>query len=81
MHGDPANLAERLQSCVQDCTDETHASFGLAALDQLLSSLAPGELCDAVAAPPAVALTPYLSNYIAAMIEQACERNQVRVPG
>lgn len=73
--------AVALQSCIEDCTGPAPPSFGLAALNSLLSSWAAAELRDAIAAPPTAALTPFLSNYIAAMIEQACERRSVRVPG
>ena len=54
--------------------------FALAELNSLLSGLAAGDLRDAVADPPPLALTPYLLNYIAAMVEQACVRRGVAVP-
>src|SRR5579883_1727374 len=73
--------AMQFQSCIEDCAGPAPPSFGLAELSTLLTSWTANELRDAIAAPPAVALTPYLSNYIAAMIEQACERRSVRVPG
>ena len=73
--------AIRLQACIEACTGPAPASFGLAELNILLSSWTAAELRDAIAAPPTAALTPFLSNYIAAMIEHACERRSVRVPG
>jgi hypothetical protein len=47
--------------------------FALAELNDLLSNVARAELVDAVTVAPSeiLALTPYLQNYIAAMIEQA----------
>lgn len=73
--------ALRLQECISDCAGPAPASFGLAELNSLLASWTAAELRDAIAPPPVTALTPFLSNYIAAMIEQACERSSVRVPG
>jgi len=46
----------------------------------LLCALTPGELRDAVAAPPSVVLTPFLANYIAAMVEYGCARNSIAPP-
>jgi hypothetical protein len=54
--------------------------FALAELNSFLSGLAAGDLRDAVAAPPPSALTPYLLNYITAMVEQACARRGIAVP-
>ncbi len=73
--------AMRLQACIEHCTGPAPPSFALAELNTLLSSWTAAELRDAITAPPAAALTPFLSNYIAAMIEQACERRSIRVPG
>jgi hypothetical protein len=72
--------AIRLQECIEDCAGPAPARFGLAALNTLLTSWTAAELRAAIAAPPATVLPPFLSNYIAAMIEQACERRSVRVP-
>ena len=73
--------AIRFQACVEDCAGPAPPSFGLAELNALLAGWTAAELRDAIAAPATTALTPFLSNYIAAMIEQACERRSVRVPG
>ena len=73
--------AIRLQACIEDCAGPAPPSFGLAELNTLLTSWTAVELRDAIAVRPTTALTPFLSNYIAAMIEQACERRSVRVPG
>jgi hypothetical protein len=72
--------AMQLQACAESCTGPAPASFGLAELNGFLSRWTAAELRDAIAAPPTAALTPFLSNYIAAMIERACERSSVRVP-
>jgi len=72
--------AMRFQECVADCAGPAPASFGLAELNALLTAWTGAELRAAVAVPPTTALPPFLCNYIAAMIEQACERRSVRVP-
>lgn len=72
--------AMRLQKCVEDCAGPAPPAFGLAELNTLLTSWTAAELRDAIAIRPTTALTPFLSNYIAALIEQACERRSVRVP-
>lgn len=72
--------AMRLQACIDDCAGPAPPSFGLAELNTLLSSWTATELRDAIAAPPTAALTPFLSNYVAAMVERACEQRSVRVP-
>lgn len=73
--------AMRLQECIENCAGPAPPSFGLAELNTLLTSWTAAELRDAIAVRPTTPLTPFLSNYIAAMIEQACERRSVRVPG
>ena len=72
--------ATRLQTCIEDCAGPAPPSFGLAELNALLTGWTAAELRDAIATPPTTVLTPFLANYIAAMIEQACERRSVRVP-
>jgi hypothetical protein len=72
--------AIRLQASIEDCAGSAPASYGLAELNTLLTSWTAAELRDAIAAKPSTVLTPFLSNYIAAMIEQACERRSVRAP-
>jgi hypothetical protein len=58
------------------------SSFGLAELNSFLSGLAAGDLRDSVSVPPpsAPVLTPYLLNYITAMVEQACARRGIAIP-
>lgn len=73
--------AMRLQACIEDCAGPAPPGFALAELNTLLTSWTGPELRDAIAVPPTTALPPFLSNYVAAMIELACERRSVRVPG
>lgn len=56
------------------------SSFALADLNSLLSKLAPTELASAIAMRPAVELTTFLANYVAAMVESACAMHAISVP-
>ena len=73
--------AIRLQQYIDACAGPAPPAFGLAELNALLAGWTAAELRDAIAVALTTPLTPFLSNYIAAMIEQACERRSVRVPG
>jgi hypothetical protein len=52
----------------------------LAELNDLLTGLGAEELAEAVSEPPRARLEPYRANYLAAMVELACERAGVRAP-
>jgi Protein of unknown function (DUF1778) len=71
--------AARFQELVEG-TAGPAPSFAFAELNSFLSKLSGGELREAVAAWPTIALTPYVSNYIAAMVEYACGRGRVAPP-
>ena len=62
------------------CAASANPGFALAELNALLSSLTAGELRDAVAAAPPAGLTPFLANYVAAMVEYACAARAIAVP-
>jgi hypothetical protein len=66
---------------IEACRGSAAPAFALAELNSLLSRLTPVELSNAIAAAPSVTLTPFLANYIAAMIEAACEKSGIPVPG
>jgi hypothetical protein len=72
--------AAQFRDCVQDCADSAAPRFALAELNSLLSNLTTGELRDAIAAPPPPGLSPFLDNYIAAMVEYACAQRAIAVP-
>jgi hypothetical protein len=72
--------AAQFRDCVKDCAVSASPRFALAELNSLLSDLTTGELRDAIAAPPPAALTPFLANYIAAMVEYACAIRAIAVP-
>ena len=72
--------ASRFAECVEACKNPESASYGLAELNSFLSGLSASELRNAVAVAPAVKLTPYIANYIAAMVEYACQKQDVAAP-
>jgi hypothetical protein len=71
--------ARRFQGLTQACADAQDASFALAELNSWLASLGAAELQESVSSPPA-RLTPYLANYVAAMVEYACAEKGVVPP-
>ncbi|HEX4961517.1 MAG TPA: hypothetical protein VF173_11805 [Thermoanaerobaculia bacterium] len=60
--------------------DDDRPSFALAELNDFLSGLTAGELCGAVEHADLTGLTPYLRNYVAAMVELAAHRRDVPPP-
>ena len=72
-------LWRRFAELAKACRDPEGARFALAELNTWLAGLGAGELRDAVASPPA-GLTPYLANYVAAMVEVACAQRGVAPP-
>ncbi len=72
--------ASRFRECVDACAGQASANFALAELNSLLSAFTPGEMRNAVAAPPSVTLSPFLANYIAAMVEYGCARCGMEPP-
>lgn len=69
------------QEHVAACAHGDVPSFALAELNSLLSSLTPAEMSPAVAQPPSSSLSPFLANYVAAMVEYGCARCRVPPPG
>lgn len=69
-------FAELTEAC---CKPETER-FALAELSSWLGELGGAELREAVASPPAPGMTPYLANYVAAMVEYACSRRNIPPP-
>ena len=72
-------LGGRFQELTAACRDAEGTRFALSELNGWLASLSAGELREAVASPPPP-LTPYLANYVAAMVEYACARQDVAPP-
>ena len=75
-----ASPAARFAECIETCGAAESANYALAELNSLLSGWSAPELRDAVAVAPAVKLTPYVANYVAAMVEYACQKRGVRAP-
>jgi hypothetical protein len=73
--------AAQFRTHVEACAAAPTVRFALAELNAWLSSLTAGELCDAVAAPPPSSLTPFVHNYITAMVEYACVKRGMPIPG
>jgi len=72
--------AGRFQELTAACLDPQGGRFGLAELNSWLAGLGAAELREAIASPPAAGLTPYLANYVAAMVEYACARRGIQPP-
>jgi uncharacterized protein (DUF1778 family) len=72
--------AAQFRHFVLECVRSASPRFALAELNALLSALTGGELRDAVAAPPPPGLSPFLANYVAAMVEYACARRAIAIP-
>lgn len=60
--------------------DDDQPGFALAELNDLLSGLTSGELYRTVEHADLTGLTPYLRNYVAAMVELAAHRRDVPPP-
>lgn len=76
----PAQL--RFEDILRNLTNSDDPRYALAELNDVLSDLSGSELADAVVGVPSelYALTPYLQNYVAAMVEQACYIRRVEPP-
>ncbi len=71
--------ARRFQELTGACADPESGRYALADLNARLAKLGDTELQEVVASPPP-ALTPYLANYVAAMVELACAQRGVAPP-
>jgi len=68
----PAGL--RFDELVRGLGDEDRFRFALAEMNDLLAALAPGELEETTGNADLRELSPYLQNYVAAMVERAAQR-------
>lgn len=75
----PARL--RFEELLRALEDEEDRRFALAELNTFLSDLAPAELPDAVAHADLRELSPFVRNYLSAMVEQAAAMKGVEPPG
>jgi len=72
--------AAQFRVCLEQCVRAQSPRFALAELNSLFAAYSPGELRDAVAMPPLPGLTPFVLNYITAMVEYACAKRSVALP-
>ena len=70
----------RFARLLEALRNDDRPGFALAELNDLLSGLTSGELCDAVKHADLTGLTPYFRNYVAAMVELAAHRRDVPPP-
>jgi hypothetical protein len=75
----PAPAAE-FRSLVETCVGAASPRFALAQLNSLLSRWTPGEFNEATAQPPPSGLTPFVLNYVTAMVEYGCGKRNLPVP-
>ncbi len=68
------------QEAVGALVGPAEPSFALAEINSLLCRFTATELRQAVREAPKVALQPFLANYVAAMIETACDMYALPVP-
>jgi hypothetical protein len=72
--------AAEFRGLVETCVGTASPRFALAQLNSLLSRWTSGELSEATAEPPPPGLTPFVHNYITAMVEYACGKRNLAVP-
>jgi len=72
--------ARQFQEGITALTGPAAPAFALAEIHSLLSTLTPTALREAIAAAPEVRLTPFLANYLAALVEAACEKRGILLP-
>jgi hypothetical protein len=72
--------AREFQEALRELSGPAAPSFALADINSLLSKFTAAELRDAVAATPEVELSPFLVNYVSAMVETACAKRGIPVP-
>jgi len=67
-------------SLLRSLEDEAERRYALAELSDFLTGLAPFEMSDALTAPRIERLTPFVQNYVSAMVEQAATDKGVTPP-
>ena len=72
--------ARKFQDVLKGLTGPMEPAFALADINALLSRLTASELIQAIAAAPEIQLSPFLANYVAAMVEAACQKRGIHLP-
>jgi len=70
----------RFETILAQLGDAPDARYVLAALNDFLTSISASELEEAAATADVTELSPFLANYVAAMVEQAAHLKGVAVP-
>jgi hypothetical protein len=71
---------DALLDALRDPDQQRERGYVLAELNDLLTGLSSGELSSAVEHADLAGLSPYLQNYVAAMVELAAHRREARPP-
>ncbi len=71
-----ADFEERVAACAQ----AGPSRYALAELNSFLVGLTPQRFRDAVTHAPKAAFTPFIANYVAAMVEHGCMRLKIPCP-
>jgi hypothetical protein len=72
--------SDRFAAILRDVRNDANHRFALAELNDFLHACPPGAFGDAVNHAALHALSPYLQNYVAAMVEQAAAQKDVPPP-
>jgi uncharacterized protein (DUF1778 family) len=75
------SAALRFGEIVSALGEADRRRFALAELNDLLTELAPRELAEVIGDADLRGLSPYLQNYVAAMVELAAQQKGTRPPG
>ena len=70
----------RFEEILASLAEDDDHRYALAELNDLLTALAPVELPDAIEHADVADLSPFLRNYVAAMVEQAAHRSGLPPP-
>jgi hypothetical protein len=70
----------RFDALVTAVADAATPRFALAELNSLLSGLKGSAFRDAIAQSPTASLSPFIANYVAAMVEMGCAERNLPVP-
>ena len=71
---------QKLQECLRQLRSAREISFGLAEVHDLFQKMTSFEFEDSLRENPLSRLSPYLQNYIAAMVEETALQKGVSVP-
>ena len=73
--------AERFAAIVRSVQNDARRSYALAELNDFLVAAAPDTFAESMDVVPSPAMSAYVRNYVAAMVEQAAHQKGVDPPG